>query len=590
MSLILQVFYSIVSGLLLSAAIPNDIYLLGFPLFAFIALCPYFIAISNCKGFKQAFLLGFCQTISTHLVSSYWLAFFKDFAIFTLGASALATGIIGGFMAIYMYLPFSRSSKASFDFYKPLPAFYTKSAFRIFWFAAIYTLYEYIKSSGFLGYPWGTVSSAMYNFKSFTQLAAITGTYGITFLTAVFNALLGEFLILLEKQLHANNKVIFWSSFNWSAITFALLFASTLIYGRYELNLQRKPVKQITTIFVQQNDDPWEILTDDEVILNCQNLTIQQLEQLKNENKKPQLIVWSEGSLKRYFPGNYSYYKHNPPERPFISFIKDCGAPLIAGGGVSIKEKVLVNGEEDIKKTMYNSALVFDANGNYRGYYGKLHLVPFAESIPGIDNPKIKAIIKKVVGISAGWHKGEHLTYFDIPCTSLDSKYSTLVENFDLSQKYVESEQTLPTAKIAIPICYDDAFTDVIRPMYLHGAELFVNITNDSWSLRKSSEYQHFCIASYRAIEYRTTLLRSTNAGYSVVLDPCGRILADQPLFTTCAKSFDIPVYQRSSTFYAKFGNWLPYFIIIFLIVTSVIMAETFVKNDYIPSEKKNRR
>ena len=68
-------------------------------------------------------------------------------------------------------------------------------------------LYEWVKSSGFLGYPWGTVSSAMHEWPVLMQLASITGTYGITFLILLLNCLLAEILLLFfEKNNQKNRK------------------------------------------------------------------------------------------------------------------------------------------------------------------------------------------------------------------------------------------------------------------------------------------------------------------------------------------------------------------------------------------------
>ena len=108
---ILQVFYSVFSGLLLSLAIPNEYYLHGVPFLAFIAIIPLYKAIKSAGSYRRAFFLGFIQTITTHLASSFWLAFFKDFAIFTLGGSALASGLYGGVTALAMYMPYYNQNK-----------------------------------------------------------------------------------------------------------------------------------------------------------------------------------------------------------------------------------------------------------------------------------------------------------------------------------------------------------------------------------------------------------------------------------------------------------------------------------------------
>ena len=111
---------------------------------------------------------------------------------------------------------------------------------------------------------------------------------------------------------------------------------------------------------------------------------------------------------------------------------------------------------------------------------------------------------------------------------------------------------------IATPICFDDTAAEVCRAMFLSGSEAFVNVTNDAWSKTESAEIQHAVVAHYNAIEYRTTLARATNAGYTVVIGPNGKVLDSLPLFTECALSTEIPIFEREITIYAMFGNWLP--------------------------------
>lgn len=601
MTLILQVFYSVFSGLLLALGIPNELFLLGNPFYAFISIIPYYIAIKNAKTFRQAFLLGFIQSLTTHLCSSFWLAYFKDFAIFTLGASALGTALQGAIMALFIYLPFCRQSEIyrKLSFYCARKPFYEDSAFRIMYFTALYTLYEWVKSSGFIGYPWGTISSAMYRWHSFTQLAAITGTYGITFLTVMFDCIVAEAAGTYINSLKCSKKdrIHYFPGIFNTAKTFAILFVIALFWGNCQFNMTRVPDKTITTVMVQQNCDPWKTDDDLETVLKSENLTLQKLDELKKLDITPQLIVWSEGSLQRTFPGAYGTYEYEPYQYPLIDFIKDNEVPLLTGGIYQKTFYTQKKVKDEEGKTYYeksplhkyfNIAALFDSQANFRGYYGKLHLVPFAESIPGIDNPVMRKIFKKVVGISAGWTRGEQLTYFEIPCSYYADETIPRVNNINISIPYeVSKENQQPLVRISTPVCFDDSFTDVIRPLFLNGAELFVNITDDSWSRKKSSEYQHFCIASYRAIEYRTTLVRSTNAGYSVVVDPAGRIIADQPLFEDSAMAYDVPVYNRVITTYARFGNWLPYCCIIVFVLVSIKMAAGFEFFDYTPSERR---
>lgn len=579
MELILQVFYSVFSALLIAAALPNEIYLLGCPVIILFALIPFYFSISKAKNYLSAFVIGFSLTFSTHLFSSFWLGFFKDFALLTLGFSALGTGFIGAAFGLFLYLPYADSkNRLNLD---SLKYKLTNSIiFRILYFAAIYTVYEWVKSCGFLGYPWATLSASIYRWPVLMQLSAITGTYGISFLLALCNAVLAEGINFYFQPDYNSNRNRFFGLKHSARLTL-ILFVLSLAYGAVEYDKKRSPQKYLTTVMVQQNSDPWKEKDDNVSILRSQELTKKELNNLKNENKKAQLVVWSEGILRYYLPGSYHHYEKYPEEKSLIDFIKDIKTPLLIGG------PYLKSSEN---KTFYNTAAIFDKNGNFRGFYGKNHLVPFAEVLPGYEIPAIRNFMAKVVGISAGWTPGDQYVFFDIPCSYADPYLLPPVKSIDISipyDKQKQEENKTPTVKIAAPICFDDAFPDVIRPLYLNGAELFVNLTDDSWSLKKSSEYQHFVVASYRAIECRQSFVRSTNAGYSVVLSPTGRVLKDLPLFEECSTSFEVPVYNRTITTYMRFGNWVPYTFILLAAAYFVYMYYTFSENDYIPSARK---
>ena len=63
---ILQVFYSIFSGIVTALAIPNELFLLGSPLLGIIALIPLFVVISRAKSFREAGFLTGLQLFVTH--------------------------------------------------------------------------------------------------------------------------------------------------------------------------------------------------------------------------------------------------------------------------------------------------------------------------------------------------------------------------------------------------------------------------------------------------------------------------------------------------------------------------------------------
>ena len=295
MELILQVIFSSgFSGFMLSAAIPNEFYLFGCPVFTLFAFIPLYLIFNKIKDFKLAFLAFFLQTLTTHLISSFWLAYFKDFAIFTLGASALGTACIGGAFGLYFFLPYYTSSSQNKLNENSLKlSLFQSPVFRVLYFAALYTLYEWAKSSGFLGYPWGTVSSAMYKWPLLMQTASITGTYGITFVIIMFNALAAELMMLYYGN-YSLQKSKYGQTLQMAKLS-GMLLLLMLIHGLIQYDLVRKPVKELTAILVQQNSNPWEEDTDEKSILVTQRLTQEKIDQLKMQDRKADLVISSEG-------------------------------------------------------------------------------------------------------------------------------------------------------------------------------------------------------------------------------------------------------------------------------------------------------
>ena len=159
MSRLLQIFCTILSAFLVALAIPNETFAFGSPIIALFSLSPFYIALRHCKNCTGAFLLCFIHGALTHLLSSFWLGNFMGFAIFTLGASDLGTGFFEGFFALGFYAPFLFTSKSK-ELAQKAGIRPFAIPFRILWFSVIYVIWEYCKSTGFLAYPWGTLSMA----------------------------------------------------------------------------------------------------------------------------------------------------------------------------------------------------------------------------------------------------------------------------------------------------------------------------------------------------------------------------------------------------------------------------------------------
>jgi apolipoprotein N-acyltransferase len=74
-----------------------------------------------------------------------------------------------------------------------------------------------------------------------------------------------------------------------------------------------------------------------------------------------------------------------------------------------------------------------------------------------------------------------------------------------------ESVTMLPVAghQVSTAICYEVIFPRLAREAVDRGSELLTTITNDAWYGTTSAPYQHFALASMRAIEQGRYLVRA---------------------------------------------------------------------------------
>ncbi|MBQ0039343.1 MAG: apolipoprotein N-acyltransferase [Treponema sp.] len=568
-------------------AIANEVIPYGSPFLGLFCLAPLYIALYRCRSYKDSFVVFAVQVLTTHLISSYWLANFHGFAVFTLGASAAGTAFIGGMVGILAWTYPSTIKKDAFlkensgtDCY-----FIFK---RMGWFVTIWVLYEYVKSTGALAYPWGTLSMTAYRWRLFTQIVDITGIWGITFLFALFSALFAEGLAIFHRSLP--EKVI--SNYRQALILTAALFCLSGAYGILQLLMPMPVEKRFNAVLVQQNIDPWET-GDEECIAISKNLSDKGIRELLEQGLEPDLVIWSEGILSKKFPSARKFYSRFPREQSLSEYIKSKGTPFLIGGNTKVNQR---------KGKSSNSAILFDSNGEYSGFYSKIQLVPFAEKIPYADNPAMNAFMKNVVGFTSTFTSGFQYVLFKIPLKTYESDldpldtdqklYETIsLDSQGLSdpkttKKYIHGAGPNPQAflNFTTPICFEDAFPSICRNLHRMGSDVFLNITNDSWSKTRSSEIQHFIVASYRAQEFRSTLVRCTNSGYTAVLDPKGNILNDLPLFEEGVLACTIPIYESRGTVYSRLGDWLPALLFLVFIAT-VLWAIYGIKTTVLPCQ-----
>jgi apolipoprotein N-acyltransferase len=109
---------------------------------------------------------------------------------------------------------------------------------------------------------------------------------------------------------------------------------------------------------------------------------------------------------------------------------------------------------------------------------------------------------------------------------------------------------------------------------------VFINISDDGWFGGSSAPPQHLAMARVRAVENRRWLLRDTNNGITVSVDPYGRIVARLP--ANIRGELDAPyAFRTDITPYARWGDWLPWLcVIVTLMLLLFGVRDTILRNN----------
>jgi apolipoprotein N-acyltransferase len=398
-----------------------------------------------------------------------------------------------------------------------------------------------------------------------TQIAESTGVYGLSFSLAFASAAVGEALCgppdgltgpadrAAERPPSGRFAFVLpprpaWPESRYAAAGHLVVAVVGLVavyaYGLVALDRPREARGTVDVLIVQQNVDPWEGSEAD----NLAGSIGLAAEALGASDSGADIVLFSESTLRRPWNGFRRFFSRTPAGYPLASFVRDSGAYLMTGAPEILDY-------ESYEAT--NSVILIDPDGRQVGSYAKTHPVPFAEAIPFWEVPAVRSFIQDVVGLASGWTMGTELVLFDLPT------------------------ERAGVVRVAAPICFEDAFACLCRRFVLDGAELLVNLTNDSWSRTDSAEIQHFVAARFRAIELRRTLVRSTNGGVSAVVGPDGRVLDSLPLFEPAARLVEAPVYTGEITPYLRYGDW--FVVALACILSSLALILYF---DDVPSRK----
>lgn len=343
------------------------------------------------------------------------------------------------------------------------------------------------------GFPWAPLGATQYPFTLATQVADIGGIHFLSFIVALGNAAFAAWLFERGGRLPA---------------TFLGILALTLLYGAYRLYLWTPEWTASAKTALVQADIALGGDRDHYATKYFESLPAFYQKAVEDG---ADWVIFSEAQ--NPFSYERDFYYTTFWRRQTAAY----GVPLLFNSSVR-------DNPDDPNSPYRNSALLLDGKGRLAYRYAKMKLVPFGEYAPW---KSVLSGVYPLVKEVRGFDPGESMT--------------------------VGRAGNLPFAAL---ICYESIYPLLARRAVAEGAEVLVNITNDSWFGDTAAPFQHFQLASFRSIETRRPLARCANTGITALVDPWGRSGPRLPLFEQGSLMADLSGV-RGTTVYVAVGEWI---------------------------------
>jgi apolipoprotein N-acyltransferase len=354
-----------------------------------------------------------------------------------------------------------------------------------------------------IGFPWNLLGYTASRSLALAQLTTVGGVWLLSILVGSFNALL--FWAIVEWRVGRRMPALVWVSIT-ATLAIVAGFGDRWVPAAAPDHLARL----VQTNFPEPDSFPanWLDLHAGEV---------DELERLSvapaADGKPVGLVVWPE------VPAPFSMQ-----DPKFAARALRIGQKTTNGFLVGVVEE---RAQPGLGWQPFNSAVLMDPTRGETFVYDKIHLVPFSEYLPWSG---YFAFVRRITLQVGDFQQGT------------EYRVGTLRDG----------------RRFCVYICYEAVFPGEVRKFVSGGAELLVNISNDGWFGRTAGPEQHLEMARVRAIENRRWMLRCTNNGYTVAVDPYGREVAR--LATDVRGALEAPYAYRSDlTSYTQWGDWVPW-------------------------------
>ena len=377
---------------------------------------------------------------------------------------------------------------------------------------------EYLRGYFLTGFPWVPLGNSQVTVLPVAQLASVLGVYGLSALVAYISATLAYALVTSGARrvvAVATALVVLVAVGGWGAWRVA----------DGSLTREGTPIRigLIQGNIAQQ--DKWNPAHARRIFTTYIAMTRDAV------RRGAQYVIWPASST----PFTFEDPRDDPQgDEALRELAREVRIPILLGSDQVIRREPVTASE------LYNAAFQLDPDGKTIAVYHKIKLVPFGEFFPFQRWVAFAApLVQRFVPFSAG-----------------------------------DGPVILPVGshRASTAICYEVVFPSLARAAVAQGSELLTTVTNDGRYGQSSAPYQHWDMASMRAIEQGRYLARAANTGISGIVDPYGRIVVRSGIFEQVGLVGEAR-FLTGRTVYSLLGD-----VIAYVAIALTVLAATFAR------------
>ena len=521
---------ALVSGALLALSFPRY----GHPAFAWIALVPLLLALTGWSGATPSIIGGRSRPLRGQAPLRAFLLGLTSGFIYFAGTLYWTGSVIRTFGGIP--LPAAVLGVCLLALYQGFfPALFALISSRLLargglvaflLAAAAWVATEFFRGVVFGGFPWVLLGDSQVTVLPVAQLASVFGVYGVSALVAFVNAAIAYAALTTRRRRVA------------AIAAAAIVLGGVAVWGTLRVadgTLTRSGTP-IRVALIQANvaqEDKWKSAEARRIFSTYMAMTRDAVKQ------GAEYVIWPESAT------------------PFMFEQDPIGQETLRALARELHVPILFGSDQEVirpEPALYNAAFLVAPDGKTAAVYRKIHLVPWGEFIPM-----------------------KRLLFFVSPLVDSLTDFSPGTSMVMLP---VGSHLT------STAICYEVVYPSLVRQAVEAGSELLTTITNDAWYGHSSAPYQHFALASMRAIEQGRYLARAANTGISGVIDPYGRIVRQSGIFEQVALVEQVR-FLNGRTIYSRIGDVIAYIAIALVAIGLMATAFTNHRRIFWPSRLK---